>query len=1510
MTAVKRLLPLLLFVLPLAAERYTFRAYGQREGLLNPIIRMMAQDAAGFFWVVTAHGVYRFDGERMEYMHGRGLPETDVRWVHCAADGAVWFRAANRIYRQQKGQFTVVAQADAAPREAPQTLSTDATGALWLVTGGQRLERIRGSARETMRVEKDGLWSVLIRRDGAAVAGCGNRICEWRDGVWSAARVPADRYVTFHETSDGTTYARGRQRVVRRPAGETAWEDLSRGLPPLSPDQPVPALATDFHRRLLTNTETGLARFENGRWQVIDERKGLVDLMVRSITVDREGGIWLGTYNGMWRWLGDGAWRLLGAAAGLPRRGTEMAAQDKHGDVWVTTGPAGVFRGRQSQGEWRFAEVKGLPPATALITVYRDDAVWFGPQAGGILRRDTATGSLSPVAGADPRAAVYDFSIDHEGRVVAVTRSGFYRERAPNVLELVYGGKELYALAEDADGRMWLGGDGVIARVDGSRVEVFTTSDGVENNGIRAIHPAPDGRIWTGTWRMDGLRAYRLEGKRLIALHAADEPADRISTFFIRRDRGNRVWAGTVRGMTYFEAGRWHVFGRPQGLSADHCTHACFLRDGSIWFATSSGLAQFTPPVERRPQDPPTVVLKGAEARFGPVDLLQAPALHARESDLEIDYGVLSTSLDAPPHVRYRLQAEEPWREARQRPLSFLGLAPGHYRLELAAQGLNGAWSAAPLTLPFRVLPFWWQTWWFRAAAAGALTGVAVWGWKWRQRAAQRKNLEQLRAMIDRYPGVVFVLDRDGRFVITNRRLEEYTFQPPAGLIGKTPRDVMSPANATQFERNFHQAWERGKLWEYSETYRVAGGVVVFDISAFPLRDARGEIEAICAFAADVTERRRLEQERDQARERYQAFVQRTKEAIWRTEFEPPIPVDLPPREFGAACYERGIVREANQAAAAILGVPLEELIGARYVAIRDRFIPDSREIDRAWYENGFQLRDHEYHAVTASGEERRLLTDTIGIVENGHLARNWTTQRDVTGQRRAERERDQARQRYEAFVQQTQEAIWRVEFEPPVPVDLPPEELVKACGERGVVREANQAAAEFLGRPLAGIIGQTYASIRDRHLPVNRAADQAWCAAGFQLREFESQVTDARGETRVLMANTVGIVENGCLVRSWSTQRDITGQRRLEELVANTARGVSASTGQRFFELLVRHLAQSLRADCAVAGERMENGDLRILAVEGDHTVPPLRIDWPALGQTQTYAEAELPDLLGQACPAHLKTCMLVPMVHEGVATGVLLAGYGSATALPEQARAALEIFAARAGAELARIRGERQVLHYQEQLRALTARTQQIAENERAHFAREIHDELGQMLTAIKIGLSTARSRIGKGALEQALEQMGHLTRLAEEGVHTVRRVSTELRPPALDQLGLVAAIRWQVKEAQQRLGIPVECRLEEVETSSDVAIAAFRILQECLTNIMRHAHATHVQVHLRGQENRLHLTVSDNGYGFDPASRQGGSLGLLGMSERAAAVGGEIKVESVPGDGTTIVALLPLT
>ena len=222
-------------------------------------------------------------------------------------------------------------------------------------------------------------------------------------------------------------------------------------------------------------------------------------------------------------------------------------------------------------------------------------------------------------------------------------------------------------------------------------------------------------------------------------------------------------------------------------------------------------------------------------------------------------------------------------------------------------------------------------------------------------------------------------------------------------------------------------------------------------------------------------------------------------------------------------------------------------------------------------------------------------------------------------------------------------------------------------------------------------------------------------------------------------------------------------------------------------------------------------------------------------------------------------------------------------------------------------RDRLEIEVIHRTTQLTELTQHLQTAREDERSRLARDLHDELGALLTSAKLDAARIKSRLA-GIAPEALERLGHLIETLNSGIALKRRIIEDLRPSALSNLGLVATLEIQVREYAERSGVQAHCSLEQVELQASAELVVYRMVQEAITNITKYAQARNVWITLAKSEGWVEISVRDDGIGFDPAVQRGSAHGLVGMRFRVEAEGGVLTVESKPGQGTLILARLP--
>lgn len=446
-----------------------------------------------------------------------------------------------------------------------------------------------------------------------------------------------------------------------------------------------------------------------------------------------------------------------------------------------------------------------------------------------------------------------------------------------------------------------------------------------------------------------------------------------------------------------------------------------------------------------------------------------------------------------------------------------------------------------------------------------------------------------------------------------------------------------------------------------------------------------------------------------------------------------------------------------------------------------------------------------------------------------------------------------------------------------------------------GRISAVNQKRAEFVGRTAAELVGQLIWEIGSVNgLPDSVArvrAGVAEAAAGRRVR-MEIDVVSGLGEIKVFDASIRPIVDRSGRIRHLVLESlDITRYREQERLIEERdARfhGVAESMPGIAFEFVREH--ESLWATyvnkaaislCQLPADAFESGCRAFLdCVHPEHRSSLMAA---VVASERTDNELQWVGRLNREETVWL-SLRAIPRRIDGQ---VIWSGVGlNITEMKEK---------------------EFEIEKSRKALRELSAHYEMVREDERKRMAREVHDELGQNLTALRMGLSVMRQRAEN---ESLAAEAGRLKDLVDNSISVVRGIATTLRPAALD-LGIAAALNWLGSEFEANTGLlcAVDVNMAGSRLDDDVATALFRIAQESLTNIARHAEAGHAWIRVRRINHYLVLEVGDDGRGFDISLRQGGGFGLLGMKERALSLGGEMAINSHPEEGTVISIHLPL-
>jgi PAS domain S-box-containing protein len=530
-----------------------------------------------------------------------------------------------------------------------------------------------------------------------------------------------------------------------------------------------------------------------------------------------------------------------------------------------------------------------------------------------------------------------------------------------------------------------------------------------------------------------------------------------------------------------------------------------------------------------------------------------------------------------------------------------------------------------------------------------------------------------------------------------------------------------------------------------------------------------------------------------------------------------------------------------------------------------------------------------------------------------------------------------ESEERYRRLVQLSSEGIWRVECVPPVPVSLGEREQATLILERARGAECNDALVrqfgyarpeEILGRPLTDFMT---GSPEEKFGVVTQ-----FIRSGYRLTDWEARKQTQDGRTLWTLGNAVGVVEDGTLQFVWGTQRDITARKGAEEALRRSAERLralhemdQAILGDQSPEAIAQAAVRFIRRQvpCQRASFTVydsEGAGVTILAtqVNGETRLAagtrlPLEEMWvpPELQRGEAHVVEDLLNLpqprpIDRRLQAEgIRSYISVPLVAQGKLLGSLnLAATSPGAFATEHLQIAREV-ADQIAIALQQVQLFRSVSRHREELRTLTARLAEVEESERRRLARELHDRVGQSLTALGINLNILRGQFPLKAAGKSTDRLEDSLRLVEETIGSIRNVMTDLRPPVLDDYGLVAALRWYGTQFSTRTGVPTQVRGEEPtpRLPPDMETGLFRIAQEALTNVSKHARATQIRITLETGADNVRLTIADDGVGFDPKllreHGEGSGWGLINIRERAEALGGKLQVDTALGKGTRI-------
>ncbi|HYM79186.1 MAG TPA: PAS domain S-box protein [Candidatus Dormibacteraeota bacterium] len=433
-----------------------------------------------------------------------------------------------------------------------------------------------------------------------------------------------------------------------------------------------------------------------------------------------------------------------------------------------------------------------------------------------------------------------------------------------------------------------------------------------------------------------------------------------------------------------------------------------------------------------------------------------------------------------------------------------------------------------------------------------------------RATAALREAESKYRQLVEQVPAISYVAETGafGPFLYVSPQVTTILGYKPEECLAD-PRfwwDHLHPEDRPH--ALLEDSWEEGRLFQIDYRMRSQDGreVWVRDEAAI-VRDPHTGKRLTRGLLIDITEKKGAEQALRRREDNYRMFVAQSSEGIFRQDLDAPVPIDLPEDELIHRVIHDSYMAECNEAMAKMYGLSSpNDLLGKRLTELLLPDDPHNIELTREYIRSGFRVVERESHEVDVQGNAKVFLNSMFGVVEQGKLVCTWGIQRDITerlkaedARRTAEEALRQSEERYRVFVSQSSEGIYRTEHDPPVPVDLPLEEQIARSLSSGYLAECNDAMARMYGfQHATELVGTRLSQLLIADDPVTKEFMETFIRSGYRIRDWESHERDAQGRTKVFRNTMAGVVEGGCLVRTWGIQRDVTERMHLEEQLRN----------------------------------------------------------------------------------------------------------------------------------------------------------------------------------------------------------------------------------------------------------------------------------------------------------------------------------------------------------------------
>ncbi|WP_158545120.1 ligand-binding sensor domain-containing diguanylate cyclase [Dyella monticola] len=704
-------------------------SFTQAQGLGSLEDNCLLQDRRGFVYVCTENGLFVFDGHMFQRIGGaNGLSGSFISDLHLDANGRLWVGTRTGLYVGDGEHFSVATAPGDSLMIDPGATLTDLDGRLYAVSqhrlwvlepspsGWRARQRFDAGALSTTPALSD-INSVFA--DGHALwFGCGKSLCQlsgdhlrvWRD----ADGIPDDTWTSYLLSRDGTVWARSPRYIRALKPGAAHFVDHD-----LRGSHVVTAyldMVQDAQGRVLTRSDTGLARWDGQNWQTFDKHNGLPDVGIDALLYDRSNVLWIGTYGrGVLQWRGYERIQSWQTAQGLDSSPSWAIARASTGALWVgdELGGSMLQPGASLLTPW---PVKAPPLAQETIGLYAlpggDMLVAY--YSGELLRYHAQAGTTEEIAHSP--AYIRHIQMDHLGRIWLCTERGIYLLDGKTLHRV--GGTvvpdDVFADAvEDAQNRLWFTSNAGLFRLDNGHWSHVRVVGAPADDSFTQLDVTPAGDLYLAG-NFNGLWQGRASDADTVNVsHVGDQLIDTTRIYFINHDRRGWLWIGGTDGVEVFNGQHWRRLTQDDGLVWDDIAEHAFFEDtdGSIWIGTTNGISHIPQPVQLSVIPPFSVVITSVDhgrARQSNASGYRFAYSPSRALTLHL------ATLDAPTRstlqYRYRLAGlEQNWVTSERPQVDYPPLRPGHYTFQASAFDPDSRQSSNIVELPIEIVPPWWQ---------------------------------------------------------------------------------------------------------------------------------------------------------------------------------------------------------------------------------------------------------------------------------------------------------------------------------------------------------------------------------------------------------------------------------------------------------------------------------------------------------------------------------------------------------------------------------------------------------------------------------------------------------------------------------------------------------------------------------------------------------------------------------------------------------------------------------